>query len=79
MTGSGILWEDWSPGELIREECMTAPTDGRLYRIDPRTRQVKKLDGGYRFTNGLAFDDKSRIGCGGVKQNLRDGSGIWSD
>jgi len=31
------------------------PYDGRVYRIDPHSGKVKKLDAGMKFTNGIAF------------------------
>jgi gluconolactonase len=32
-----------------------------VYRIDVHTRQIKKLDGGIRFTNGVAFDPDDNL------------------
>jgi gluconolactonase len=55
MTDSGIRVEDWMPGGRLREDYLEAPTDGRVYRIDIKTRNVTKLDSGFRFTNGIAF------------------------
>jgi gluconolactonase len=55
MTDSGLLVEDWAPEGEIREDFMDARTDGRVYRIDPGTSEIEKLDSGFRFTNGIAF------------------------
>src|SRR5215213_5896227 len=55
MTDSGLLVEDWAPGGQIREDFMETETDGRVYRIDPDTAEIEKLDSGFRFTNGIAF------------------------
>jgi gluconolactonase len=55
MTDSGLLVEEWAPGGEIREDFMEAQTDGRVYRIDPDTSEIEKLDSGFRFTNGIAF------------------------
>ena len=53
MTDSGIQFEDWLPDGKARQ--VDAPIDGRIYRIDIKTRKVTKLDSGIRFTNGIAF------------------------
>jgi len=55
MTDSGILFGDFAPGGQVRPDYMTAPMDGRVYQINVQTREIKKLDGGMRFTNGIAF------------------------
>jgi len=55
MTDSGIAIDDFAPGGKVRPDYMAARTDGRVYRINPRTREVQKLDSGIRFTNGIAF------------------------
>jgi gluconolactonase len=56
MTDSGIHFQDFAPGGQIRADYATAPIDGRVYRIDIKTKEIQKLDGGIRFTNGIAFD-----------------------
>ena len=55
MTDSGLLFEDFAPGNEIRRDFMEAEIDGRVYRIDPRTLGIEKIDSGLRFTNGIAF------------------------
>ena len=55
MTDSGLLFEDFAPGNEIRRDFMEAEIDGRVYRIDPRTLGIEKIDAGLRFTNGIAF------------------------
>jgi len=55
MTDSGIYIEDFAPGGEIRPDYKTVPIDGRVYKIDTRTKEITKLDGGIRFTNGIAF------------------------
>jgi len=52
MTDSGIPFNEWMEW---RDDYQNAPTDGRLYRIDLQSREVTKLDSGFRFTNGIAF------------------------
>jgi gluconolactonase len=61
LTDSGITFQDWAPGGgSVREDYASAPMDGRLYRIDPRSLEVVELARGYRFTNGLAFGPGDR-------------------
>ncbi len=55
MTDSGILIGDFAPGGKVRPDYMTAPMDGRVYKINVKTREIRKLDSGMRFTNGIAF------------------------
>jgi len=55
MTDSGIRFKDWAPRGRVREDYLETPTDGRVYRIDIKTREVTKLDSVIRFTNGIAF------------------------
>ena len=55
MTDSGIYVGDLMPGGQIRPDYERLMPDGRVYRIDIRTRQARKLDSGLRFANGIAF------------------------
>jgi gluconolactonase len=55
MTDSGILAKDFAPGGKVRPDWATCPMDGRIYRINPKTRQVVKIDSGMKFPNGIAF------------------------
>lgn len=55
MTDSGIRMPDWAPGGRLREGWETAQFDGRVYEIDLRCNQVRMLDRGLRFPNGIAF------------------------
>ncbi|MDI7276075.1 MAG: SMP-30/gluconolactonase/LRE family protein [Anaerolineae bacterium] len=55
MTDSGITIGDFAPGGRIRADWASAMPDGRVYRIDTRSGEVRKLDSGLRFTNGIAF------------------------
>lgn len=55
LTDSGILIQDFAPGGRIRRDYATTPMDGRVYRIDVRSKRIRKLDTGIRFTNGIAF------------------------
>jgi gluconolactonase len=55
LTDSGVLIDNLAPNNQIRKDYMDVEYDGRVYRIDPRSGEVKKLDSGLRFTNGIAF------------------------
>ena len=55
LTDSGILIDDFAPGGQVRPDYMAAPMDGRVYQINVHTREIRKLDSGMRFTNGIAF------------------------
>ncbi|HEY9075395.1 MAG TPA: SMP-30/gluconolactonase/LRE family protein [Anaerolineaceae bacterium] len=55
MTDSGIDTKDFLTGDKPRPDYMALDFDGRLYRIQPKTRQITRLDHHIRFTNGVAF------------------------
>jgi gluconolactonase len=55
LTDSGITAADFEPGGKVRPDFETCPMDGRVYRIDVRTKTIEKIDSGIRFTNGIAF------------------------
>ncbi len=55
LTDSGITAADFEPGGKVRSDFNTCPMDGRVYRIDVRTKRIEKIDSGLRFTNGIAF------------------------
>jgi gluconolactonase len=55
MTDSGMLMSDWAPGLQLRSDWATAPFDGRVYEINTRTKDIRILDRGFRFTNGIAM------------------------
>jgi gluconolactonase len=61
MTDSGVHIDNFAPGGKIRSDYMDIPYDGRVYRIDPKTRKVRKLDSGLQFTNGIAFGPDSYL------------------
>lgn len=54
LTDSGFRREELWPGGIIRPDFATMPYDGRLYAIDPRSREIRVLDRGLRFANGIA-------------------------
>jgi gluconolactonase len=55
LTDSGVFIDDFAPNNQIRPDYLTVNYDGRVYRVDVETGKVKKLDGGIKFTNGIAF------------------------
>jgi gluconolactonase len=55
MTDSGILNSDFAPGGNVRPDYRSLTVDGRLYRMDVKTKEVRKLDSGLQFPNGIAF------------------------
>lgn len=61
MTDSGIHIDEFAPGGKVRPDYMDVETDGRVYRIDVQTKEIKKLDTGIRFTNGIAFDPDDNL------------------
>ena len=55
LTDSGVFIDEFAPNNQIRPDYMKVKYDGRVYRIDPSSGKVKKLDDGIKFTNGIAF------------------------
>lgn len=55
LTDSGILFEEFAPGGKIRPDYMEVDIDGRVYRVDIKTKDIEKVDTGIKFTNGLVF------------------------
>ena len=61
VTDSGILLDEVAPGGVLHPEYRSLRYDGRVYRIDPRSREVEVIDRGLLFTNGLAFGPDSAL------------------
>jgi gluconolactonase len=55
LTDSGIAMEELAPGGDLNPDWRDLPYDGRVYRIDPGSGEVERIDNGIRFTNGIAF------------------------
>jgi gluconolactonase len=55
LTDSGVCIDSFAPDNKIRADYTDVDYDGRLYRIEPQTGSVSKIDNGLRFTNGIAF------------------------
>jgi gluconolactonase len=56
LTDSGIAINEFAPGGELNPDWENLTYDGRVYRIDPGSGEVERIDNGIRFTNGLAFD-----------------------
>jgi gluconolactonase len=59
MTDSGILFKDWSG--LDSDKRKGTKTDGRVFKIDVKTRKIEKLDSGIPFANGIAFGPDNNL------------------
>jgi gluconolactonase len=55
LTDSGIALEEIAPKGQLNPDWRNLKYDGRVFRIDPRTRAVECVDRGITFTNGIAF------------------------
>jgi gluconolactonase len=55
LTDSGVQIENFAPNNQIRSDYLDLHYDGRVYRVDPGTGKVTKVDEGILFTNGIAF------------------------
>jgi gluconolactonase len=61
LTDSGVQIESFAPNNQIRPDYLDQHYDGRLYRVDPDTGAVTKIDDGILFTNGIAFGPDDRL------------------
>jgi gluconolactonase len=55
LTDSGIAIDEIAPGGALNPDYRKLRYDGRVFRIDPKTRVVECIDRGMLFTNGIAF------------------------
>lgn len=55
LTDSGILHDDFMKGGQFVPNYRDLKYDGRVYRVDTRTKRAEILDRGFKFTNGIAF------------------------
>jgi gluconolactonase len=55
MTNSGIPIEKFAPNERPHLKFRNLQSYGCVYRINPQTREIKKIDYGLLFPNGIAF------------------------
>ena len=61
LTDSGVHIDSFAPDGKIRPDYMDVKYDGRVYRVEPRTRSVSLIDRGIKFTNGIAFGPDDRL------------------
>lgn len=61
LTDSGIRFEDFAPGGQVRPDYMDVSIDGRVYKINPETLEIEKIDSGIQFTNGIAFGPEDNL------------------
>jgi gluconolactonase len=54
LTDSGVVIQEFAPNFQIRPDYLSVHYDGRVYRVDVETGKVTKIDGGIKFTNGIA-------------------------
>ena len=55
VTDSGILLDEIAPGGVLAPNYRDLEFDGRVIRVDVKTREVEFVDRGMQFTNGVAF------------------------
>lgn len=55
FTDSGVHIDSFAPGGRIRADFNSVNYDGRVFRFDPQSGRVQRLDAGLKFANGIAF------------------------
>ena len=55
LTDSGVNIAEFAPDNRPRSDYESLKYDGRVYRVEPRSGTVTKIDTGILFTNGIAF------------------------
>ncbi len=61
FTDSGIEMETVAPKGELHPDFRSLDYDGRIFEFDPVTRNVRCIDRGFQFTNGLAFSPKGDL------------------
>ena len=61
LTDSGIYIEDLVLSGKIREDFKDINYDGRVYRINTKSKKIEKIDSKLLFTNGIAFDSDGNL------------------
>lgn len=61
MTDSGILAKEFVIDGKARSDYMKVKMDGRVYKINVNTKEIKKLESGIRFANGIAFGPDNNL------------------
>lgn len=68
MTDSGVRMDSWR--DLPPDKRQAAPTEGRVYRIDPSTGDGEIIGTGYEFTNGIAFSSDNSLYVAATQSGL---------
>ncbi len=55
MTDSGIMHADIVVDGTLREDWLTAPYNGKVFRIDVGTGSIETIDTGLKFLNGISI------------------------
>lgn len=55
FTDSGVHIDSFAPGGRIRADFKAVDYDGRVFRFEPESGRVRRLDSGLKFANGIAF------------------------
>jgi gluconolactonase len=61
MTDSGIFTGQFAPNGQIRTDYASLPYDGRVYQINVETKDIRLIDEGILFTNGIAFGPDNNL------------------
>ena len=61
MTDSGVRFTDLVQNGKLRADYMDIKTDGRVYRINVKTKAIEEIDSGLRFANGIAFGPDNNL------------------
>lgn len=64
MTDSGVGLNDLLRAGKLRSEYMDIKTDGSVFRIDPNTKKIEKIDSELKFANGIAFGPDNTLYIG---------------
>ena len=61
MTDSGVLVEECMIDGRVRSDYIKVKMDGRVYKINVKTKEIEKLESGLLFTNGIAFGPDNNL------------------
>jgi gluconolactonase len=61
MTDSGVRFSDLVQNGKLRSDYMDIKTDGRVFRIDVKTKAIEEIDSGLKFANGIAFGPDNNL------------------
>jgi gluconolactonase len=61
LTDSGVDLNVWESNGKIHDGYKDFNFDGRVYRIDTKTREITKIDAGIKFTNGITIGTDKKL------------------